>query len=574
MPGSTFLVLNGLAAVALLSAPAVADDTWVRVRSTHFEVLSDAGEAPAREAARRLERLRVVLQHLFPSALEVRRPITLLVIESRARFSSLVPRSGDRGRDLTGFFQGGSERDYAVLHLSPLRRHPFEAAEHEYTHLVLNGTLPAQPVWVAEGLADLLSGGLLDGDEARLGASRPEYETLLRKPSAFPLERVLAIGHDSPEYRGHPETAMLYARSWALARWAFHRRGFPALLSFLEARASGQDSTAAFAGHLGSLAEAEATLLDIPPGPILRVPVGGEIVPSLDVEAQAAPADVEQRLGDLLLHTGRTTAARHHLDRALANDPEHAPTRNSLAHLMLRQGEWEAAREHLEAVLRSRPGDPTALLRRANLHIGRARMEGVALEPRAESRIVADLEAALSRAPQLYDAALLLTQLRPEPVAERIALLEPLFDRQPGRADVAQALSQLYFKRGDLDAARRVLTLALDATRDPTARYLIARQLARLEGFGVVTAEVRGDLIFLACRPDGSLRFTISADPKTVRVEAESSRSFLVHGEARGEAELLCGEQDRPVVVRYQPGATGSSDTDGILLWLAFDDDS
>jgi tetratricopeptide (TPR) repeat protein len=576
MTGPTSLALNALAAAALLSAPTGGDDTWVRVRSAHFEVLSDAGDAPApaREAARRLEGLRVVLQRLFPSAIEVQRPITLLVLESQARFASLAPGPGDGGRDLNGFFQSGGERDYAVLHLSPLHRRPFEGAEHEYAHLVLNGALPAQPPWVAEGLADVLSGGLLDGGEAQLGASRPEYQALLRKPSSLPLERVLAVGYDSPEYSGHPETGMLYARSWALARWALHRQGFTGLRSFLQALASGEDPQTAFTDHLGSLAEAEATLLDVPPGPLLRLTVTDETIPSLEVEAPAPTADVEQRLGDLLLHAGRTTEARRHLDRALAADPGHVPTRNSLADLLVRRGEWDAARRHLDAVLRSRPGDPTALLRRANLRIGRARMEGVALEPEAESRIVADLEIALSRAPQLYDAALLLAQLRPEPVAERIALLEPLVRQQPARTDVAQALSQLHFKRGDLDAARRVLARALDATRDPTARYLVARQLARLEGFGIVTAEVRGDLIFLACRPDGTLRFTISADPRTVRVEAESSRSFLVHGEESGEVELLCGEQDRPVVVRYQPGTSDGPDTDGTLLWLAFDDDS
>jgi hypothetical protein len=137
-------------------------------------------------------------------------------------------------------------------------------------------------------------------------------------------------------------------------------------------------------------------------------------------------------------------------------------------------------------------------------------------------------------------------------------------------------LSQLHLKGGGLDAARRVLTRARDATRDPSARFLTSRQLARLEGFDVFTAVVRGDLVFLACRPDGSLRFTISADPRTVRVEADSTRSFLVHGQPGGEADLLCGEQDRPVVVRYQPGLASDDpgEADGTLLWLAFDDDS
>ena len=168
--------------------------------------------------------------------------------------------------------------------------------------------------------------------------------------------------------------------------------------------------------------------------------------------------------------------------------------------------------------------------------------------------------------------ALLLTHLRPEPVEGRISLLETLLDQRPDRSEIGQMLSGLHLSRGDLAAARRVLERTRDAARDSTGRYLANHQLARLEGFGVVTAEVRGDLTFVACRPDGSLRFTVVADPRTVRLAAESTRSFLVHGEDGPQAELLCGAQDRAVVVRYDPGGSSDPEVTGTLLWLAFDE--
>ena len=49
-------------------------------------------------------------------------------------------------------------------------------------------------------------------------------------------------------------------------------------------------------------------------------------------------------------------------------------------------------------------------------------------------------------------------------------------------------------------------------------------------------------------------------------------RSFMVHGEPGTEAELLCGYQDRPVVVRYAPGTSPDPDAAGTVLWLAFDE--
>lgn len=571
MSWSSCVALVGLVAL-LLPPPVDRVEGWARARSPHFEVLSDAGAAPAGAAARRLEALRDVLLQLFPPREELQRPITLLVIESPARFSTLLPRSRSGGTEPGGFFQSGTERDYAVLHLSPDGLRPFEAGEHEYAHLVLNTSLPAQPVWVAEGLADLLSDAVLDRDEARLGAARPAYEALLRDRSRPALERLLVVGYDSPEYRGEGDAEILYACSWALVRWVVHRRGLDGLRSFLEAIAAGTEPVDAFVECLGRLAEAEATLLDVPPGPLLRVPLSPSRSPAVEVDVPST-ADVDQRLGDVLFHGGHSKAAERHFERALLADPGHAATRSSLAGLLVRQGKWSEARRQVEALLAARPEDPVALLRLVRLRLGEATDEGVPLTPVEESRLVAALETALAGAPQLHQAALLLAHLRPEPLEERISFLQPLFDQRPERTEVAQVLSQLHLKNGDLDSARRVLERARDATHDPTNRYLADRQLARLETFSVATAEVRGDLVHVDCRPDGSLRFTVVADPRTVKLEAESTRSFLVHGEEEEQAELLCGPQDRSVAVRYTPGASANPDLDGVVLWLSFDED-
>jgi hypothetical protein len=71
---------------------------------------------------------------------------------------------------------------------------------------------------------------------------------------------------------------------------------------------------------------------------------------------------------------------------------------------------------------------------------------------------------------------------------------------------------------------------------------------------------------------EGHLDRALAADPRTIRVEAESTRSFLVHGGEGAEVELPCGEQDRSVVVRYQPGTSTDPEVAGAVLWLAFDE--
>jgi len=224
-------------------------------------------------------------------------------------------------------------------------------------------------------------------------------------------------------------------------------------------------------------------------------------------------------------------------------------------------------------VLEADPENPAALLRRARLYVSEALQRGVPLDPRVEAQAVADLETALAHSPQLYEAALLLASLSTEPRANLIGLLEPLFEQQPDRTDIARTLSRLYVQGGNLTAARRVLRRGRDAARDPAFRYLCAHLLARLEGFSAATVEVRGDLIDLDCRPDGSLLFTVAADPATVRLEASSARSFFVHGtgEAAPEVELVCGYQDRPIVVRFHPAGSTDPTVNGTVLWLALD---
>ena len=73
----------------------------------------------------------------------------------------------------------------------------------------------------------------------------------------------------------------------------------------------------------------------------------------------------------------------------------------------------------------------------------------------------------------------------------------------------------------------------------------------------------------LMCRPDGSLGFMVETTGGVLRLEAASSRSFLVYGqEGSGESDLICGAQGRAVVVRYRP--SGTPTIQGEIVWLSF----
>src|SRR6185369_8763284 len=84
-------------------------------------------------------------------------PLVILAFTSEDAFRSCVPRHAGEPRAVDGFFQGGTARRLIAVNLRAERTDPYDALYHEYAHLALNRALPAQPAWVAEGLAELYS---------------------------------------------------------------------------------------------------------------------------------------------------------------------------------------------------------------------------------------------------------------------------------------------------------------------------------------------------------------------------------------------------------------------------------
>jgi tetratricopeptide (TPR) repeat protein len=550
-------VLLAILAGAVGAASAPTAERWVRVRSPHAEVLSDAGEESARGAARRLERLHEVLPLLLPAAGEEDEGrVSVLAFGDAHAFEGFVPPEGG---EVEGFFQGGTDRVYVALHLpspTPGEGLSWATLDHEYAHVQLNRSLPAQPLWVSEGLAEVLSGGDLDGAEARLGAARPDRVAVLRRGPRVPLAELLAAAADSPLLADASRRDVFYAESEALVRLVVARYTLDGLLDFLAAVSEGRDPVDAFSRRFGDLATIEAHLLDVSPGPLFSLAAPGESEgrPLLAAEIPAE-AEVDSLLGDLLLHEGRLADARRLFERAVAADPACAPAHAGLAELLRRKGRWAKARAELRLALAARPDEPAALVRHARLLLDEAKARGGAPSPAAEAEAVASLEKALARAPDLAEAAEMLARLAPEPLSRRIAVLRRAFVLDPGRPDLAVVLASLYAKRHDLVAARGILRRGREAARDPAYRFLCDHLLSQVEGWVAVTGEAVGRLVAVDCRGDGSLRFTLAVSRGTLALEAPSARSFFVDGpDDLRELELVCGRQDLPVRVRYLPG--------------------
>ena len=576
--------------------------SWRHVRTPVGELLTDADPEAAQRAAARLQRFAQVLRAAAPVEPMDTQGALVLAIADDGLFASLRPGRGGRAFEVDGFVQGGAARTMVAVNLGARRPDPLETLDHEYVHLALNGALPAQPLWIAEGLAEVFSAWREDEGGALVGVTRPEHVRLLRERGLLPLERLLAAGYTTPEFLDPESRPVLYAQSWALTRLLLDG-GSPAardrLLAFLNALARGTDAPAAFAGAFGyDLGAAQAALLRSleaegpPPLPIaLPSPTAlSNVLPS-------PPGVAQSVLGELLLRQDRDADARRRFDAALQEDPGLAAPHEALAHLALRRGRWEEARAQLDAALKRQPDDPRALYRMADLIVREAGAGGDAPPPFAEARAVLLLEQALAVSPYFADATLLLAQLRPQPRGLRIRMVEDALARNPGRTDLAFTLAGLRMDAQDPQGAAAALIRARDSARDDTERFLSEHLLRRLGDATAGTVEARGRLTHLECRPGGALDFIVEADPGSItggvdlvlrgaprratpagprllRLRATSPAAVLLQ-DGSGELlqrELICGPQQGAVRVRYRllTDSPPGPPLDGLLLTLRF----
>jgi len=562
-------------------APSARAEDWVRVRSAHFEVLSDAPPERARGVAVSLERFRRVLAAVVgrgPGRVDP--PILVVAFRDQDSFAPFRPVYRGRSQEVEGYFQAGSDRDYIAASLGADAREASETLSHEYAHVLLNRTLSAQPLWLAEGLAEVFSRWTAGDGEALVGHPAPDHLRRLQRDKPLPIARLVQLDYTSPLYNEGDERGIFYAQSWALAHWALLGRGAsgPAdLESFLSAIAAGVDPARAFASAFGATVETAETLLAAyvaAPLPVSRFPVA-DLDADVTVEIATPPrAEVEFRLGDLLLHAGRLAEARRRLERAVGTDPHFGPAHAALSHLAVREGHWEEARREVGLALAADPTDAVAVLRYAEMLVRETSARGEVLAAEREAEVVAALERALTLDPQLADACELLARLRPQPYDLRIAQVSAVLARDPTRADLGLTLAALHARKNDFTSARAVLLRTGALARDDVDRFLSQHLLSRLETFTAGTAEMKGKLLELDCRPRGVLRFVVAGGGTSLRLEAPSATGVFLYRRDGSpmETTFTCGPQGEPVTARYRPAPAPSADgPDGTLMSLTFE---
>jgi len=221
--------------------PLTAAEQWVKLTSSHFELLTTAGEKKGREALLYFEQVRDFFSRTRPSDQPVPGGRVRIVA-----FRSDKEYSRYRMNDFAiAFYMKSYGDDYIVMRSISEDNYP--VAIHEYTHLLIQHTGLNVPVWLNEGLADLYSTLKQVGKKVVVGNLEPGRWATLHQTKWLPLETLLSVDHKSSFYNERNRASIFYAESWALVHMLYLSAEYrPRMAQFGTAIASGVPGASAF----------------------------------------------------------------------------------------------------------------------------------------------------------------------------------------------------------------------------------------------------------------------------------------------------------------------------------------
>jgi len=448
-------------ACLLAAIPARAD--WLRLRGTHTELLTDAGEKEGRRALNRLEQIRAIMPG---SGVNGDRELRVVLFDSEKEFREYAP-----GETTAGLYQSGLERDYIVTYAGgELPR----VVTHEFVHFLLNQTPSPLPHWFEEGTAELYSNAQINSKRVRIGKELEAHMNLLLARPWLTAVQLTAERPVLPEKEQDVEQAenMFYAECWALVHmlnlspsYRDHMPQFVMLLaqgtegSEAFRTAFGRDFARALADLPGYLKKIRSVKLDIPP-------------PAPFVAAQPEPlSEVAADLlrADLALRRGLAQKARGLFEQTAKEHPDSAAAQAGLGMLAMTQNRPGDARRYLEKAIQLDDKDATILFEYALLE----RDAGAGNE-----RVRELLEKVVALNPNFGEAQLLLgVRATDDRLYDRaVAYLHDAARLLPRQSYVWHALAYAQQKLGHypeaLDAAQRAVRTASTDEQEHAAEAL------------------------------------------------------------------------------------------------------
>jgi tetratricopeptide (TPR) repeat protein len=514
-------ILISLVLLSPHSAFAKDEPKWIEVRSTHFSVLTDAGDKRGREVAARMEQMRSVFgQLLLRTKLKMPVPITVVALKSDKQYGQVAPAKQSMGR---GFYVPGTDRIYIVLNL--FEPDPWQAVAHPLAHYFLNYNYPPAQGWFDEGLAEYF-GSIQIGkqvdmggdpelapewhedifDEVRRDPNVPQSLTqLLSSPVWLSMVDLFTMKHDGSGVHEGTHNTMYYAQSWMVVHYLLNKNKMPEAGTYFDlvlnqkvpvdkamvqafdmSPAQMEEAVKTYFNSLGSLGVAldqskkpVTNTADIQQPNHTALPfdtddIGMAVSSIRSEEAQAIIDDVMARIPE------HRDQAQQELHQLTTQEKDNEPARRALAWDDMRLKKFDAAAEELEKADELNPKDPWIWYYRSVMKYQKA--QATRQEVQGLANMMQDLRAVMDWYPELADAYNMLGMARVEGGGNNSALeaQRQAIALAPRNLEYQYNLGQIYVAGKKWDLAREVFT-RLKASSDKAAASAAKRQLEDLD---------------------------------------------------------------------------------------------
>ena len=342
----TALVL--LSCCLLLQPVQAADAPWVRLTTPEFTVVSQLDEAATLTWAGNFQRFIAALGQVIEVDERALPPLDIVLFDSADDFAPYraSTRSGTVS-DLVGFFSNQGSWSVIGLPVNNGNVSSQQVTYHEAVHWYSSMLLGRYPYWFTEGIAEVFSTLVIDGDAVRWGAAVTDNVEYLRESGLQPMVDFFAVSRDSALH----EVDTFYPQAWLFVHYLlFGEPGLnPAGLISLIEEANRSDTRSALEEALGltdeDLDAALAAYLAAGsfPTEMFNVPADSQTLTS----GIATAADVESALAKLAIAGNNIELGFDHAEALLDLEPRQANTYDIIAEVANRLND----REMLETAL-------------------------------------------------------------------------------------------------------------------------------------------------------------------------------------------------------------------------------
>ena len=447
------LILLLCPATLSASSPVPSGEGWQQLESENFTVFSNLDDAATKEIGLDLERLRAILEEIFPNA-TFESPLDTLIYVFKDR-GSFAPYALPGSQ--SGFFAPHRHANFAaVVGSAPDETLP--VVYRQYLHDLVNNNVPQVPLWFTHGLAEVFSTFQADGSVAQVALAGGGADGLaLAGSGRMPVPEILGWETLPPDAQ---EMAAFVQGSWALMHYLLvdDEQRFAATRQFVRELDENPTSDISIIDVLGLDAAAlEANVeayLESTPLPHRDMPMPASV--PLDVALTTLQPNLALfHLGDLLIHSNpdRQADAKAHFDAALDLTPDFAPATAGLGLVSELAGDLMAAESYYQQALERLPEAfrLQVLFGEVELGLLGKRRPQTPEEQTRLDQAVAAFRKSVELRPGYGEGWALLGyayNLEAKPSPDALSTLERAYDMLPGRGDVAYNLLLGYARAG------------------------------------------------------------------------------------------------------------------------------